>query len=474
MPDPQPRRLALGARLALATALGMALVAAAMGALAYVTVRHQVLGSVDATLRQQSAGAMARLASNDQDHELDDALPPELTTTRLGQPGTFLQLLYSSGGVVAGATVTRTIPPSPATLAIARAGSGAQLATLRVDDQLIRVLTTGLRPGQALQVAATITSTEENLDRVRTLLALGILAAMALAGLLGWLVARTALRPVRRLTRAAETVAATQDLTLRIDEVGTDELGRLAVSMNAMIAALDESLGAQRQLVADASHELRTPLTSLRMDIELLARGDRLPADERDQVLADVVAGTVEMSRLVDDLMELARDGMPIEDPEPVALDDLVAAEVTRASRHWREVTFTSDLDDSAALGSPSRLSRAVGNLLDNAGKFSPPGGEVTARLRAGELVITDQGPGIPAEDLTHVFDRFYRSTQARSRPGSGLGLAIVRQVAEEHGGDVSASGLPGGGAELRLRLPVITPHVQRRRRAVIHNRSAG
>jgi two-component system sensor histidine kinase MprB len=263
-------------------------------------------------------------------------------------------------------------------------------------------------------------------------------------------------RPVTDLTETAEHVARTRDLSRRIEAQGEDELARLAASFNTMLEALDDSQRAQRRLVADASHELRTPLTSLRTNLEVLGRPGALPEADRERLRADLVAQIEELGMLVGDLIELARDGEPNGEPhEEVRLDELVACAVERARRHAPDVAFETDLEPCVATGARGRLDRAVANLLDNAAKWSPRGGTVEVVLRDGELTVRDHGPGIAAADLPHVFDRFYRATAARGRAGSGLGLAIVRHVAEGHGGSVRAEAAPGGGAQLRLALPV-------------------
>jgi len=281
---------------------------------------------------------------------------------------------------------------------------------------------------------------------------------MGVAAALGLLVARSALRPVRQLTRTTEAVTETRDLSQRIESTSTgdDELGRLATSFNTMLAALEDSSRAQRQLVADASHELRTPLTSLKTNIEVLARGNKLSPESREQLLRDLVEQIDEMTALIGELIELAREARPDAVAEP-ATDvrlDLVAAEaIERTRRNRPGIEFEADLAESVVHGPPSTIERAVGNLLDNAAKWSPPGGPVEVAVRHGEVSVRDHGPGISDEDLPYVFDRFYRSRAARGMPGSGLGLAIVKQVAESQGGSVVAERPEGGGTLMRLRL---------------------
>jgi two-component system sensor histidine kinase MprB len=263
---------------------------------------------------------------------------------------------------------------------------------------------------------------------------------------------------VTRLSDTVEHVAATQDLSRRIQVRGNDEVARLARRFNEMLAALEVSRRAQRQLVADASHELRTPLTSLRTNLEVLARSDQMPAAERESLLGDLVTQLEELSVLVADLVDLAREeerlaGGPVSDDEleDVRLDALVERAVERARRHAPSLDFVAQLEPVIVQGVPERLDRAVANLLDNAIKWSPPGQSVEVIVADGEVVVRDHGPGIDGADLPFVFDRFYRAPAARGVPGSGLGLAIVRQVAEAHGGAVTAEGADGGGTVLRL-----------------------
>ncbi|XVQ84420.1 ATP-binding protein [Microbispora siamensis] len=280
------------------------------------------------------------------------------------------------------------------------------------------------------------------------------LGGLVLSGALGWLAARAALRPVNALKDAAGRVATTRDLTTRIDVAGDDELSSVARSFNAMLDALERSAKSQKRLVADASHELRTPLTALRTNVELLMRGD-LPQEVHEEVSRAVKSGLEELTALVSDVVELARDEEPAVLVESVRLDELVEREVARAARHWPSTAYSMSAEPTVVRGVPDRLARAVANLLDNAAKYSPAGGLVEVSLRGGVLTVRDHGPGISADDLPHVFDRFYRAPSARQLPGSGLGLAIVGQVVDSHGGSVSASPAPGGGTLVRLALPV-------------------
>ena len=308
-------------------------------------------------------------------------------------------------------------------------------------------------PGLALQIARPLEEVDAALDRIKTLLILIAAVGIALAAGLGLVVSKALLAPVQRLTRTAEEVSETRDLSRRIDASGSDELSRLAATFNTMLGALEDSARAQRQLVSDASHELRTPLTSLRTNIEVLAKEEALPPGEREQLLRDVTEQLTEMTALIAELVELARgDEVPAE-PEDVRLDLVTAGAIERTRRNRPGVSFTPDLEETMIRGVPSTIERAISNLLDNAAKWSPPGGEIEVTVRDGDVVVRDHGPGIDADDLPFVFDRFYRAPSARGLPGSGLGLAIVRQVAEAHGGTVTAEPADGGGTVMRLSL---------------------
>jgi two-component system sensor histidine kinase MprB len=365
-------------------------------------------------------------------------------------------LLRSAGGV--------SLPVDAATRALAARGGHAQSRDALVNGLHLRMLAEPFGKGRALQLAQPLTEVDSLLSRLRLILVLVCAGGIALAALLGRLVAGTAVRPVRHLTEAAEHVTLTRDLSRRIEPVGGDEIGRLAGSFNAMLdalegsmRALDASVDAQRQLVADASHELRTPVTSLRTNVEILQqRGGEMNAAEQAGLLADIVEQIEELTMLMNDLIDLARGEEPHAEAEEVRLDLLVGEVAERARRRAPQTPLELSLEPTLIACVPARLERAVGNLIDNAIKYSPPGAPVDVTLSVAELTVRDRGPGISSEDLPHVFDRFYRGAEARGRPGSGLGLAIVRQVSGQQGGSVNAEPAPGGGTLMRLRLPGI------------------
>ncbi|KOG60415.1 histidine kinase [Streptomyces griseoflavus] len=332
----------------------------------------------------------------------------------------------------------------------------------------VRVYTTKLRGRDlALQVALRSDIVDHGVEKTAKALAgAGGLGVLLAAGL-GYWVSRTGLAPVARLTATAERIAATRDARHRIElppgpPGREDEITRLAASFNTMLGELEQSVAAQRRLVADASHELRTPLTALRTNAELLARSVRLTDTQRDRASGALGRQLREVTTLVNDLIELARDEEPQPLVEQVRPAALLEHAVEAARGHWPGVEFTLRTDEAAAgaavPGVPARLSRLLSNLLDNAAKFSPPGGPVETALTVSagalELTVRDHGPGISAEDLPHVFDRFYRAEAARALPGSGLGLAMARQIARAHHAELTAAQAPGGGAVFRLRFP--------------------
>ncbi|SEG88801.1 two-component system, OmpR family, sensor histidine kinase MprB [Actinacidiphila yanglinensis] len=273
----------------------------------------------------------------------------------------------------------------------------------------------------------------------------------------GLLIAQAGLRPVDTLTQTVEHIARTEDLNVRIPVEGQDEIARLSASFNSMTAALASSRDRQQQLIADAGHELRTPLTSLRTNIELLERseatGRAIPPDDRRALLASVKAQMTELAALIGDLQELSR---PDTGPalQVVALHEVTETALRRARLRGPDLEISAHVAPWYVRSEAAGLERAIVNLMDNAVKFSPPGGEIEVRLRGGLLTVRDHGPGIPEEDLPHVFERFWRSPSARSLPGSGLGLAIVARTAQQAGGEVSLSPAPGGGTLAALRLP--------------------
>jgi two-component system sensor histidine kinase MprB len=375
---------------------------------------------------------------------------------RRGDTARYVQFVDPAGSPLPQTAGDVKLPVTSAVKRVAAGRAGPALADLEVDGVHLRVLTAPLPEGGAVQLGRSEASIDGVLGHLRLILALLSVGGVALAVALGRLVSRNVVAPIVRVTEAARHIEETEDLGRRIDVSSADEVGELAARFNAMLDTLERSIGAQRQLVADASHELRTPVTSLRTNIEVLA-DDSLPAEERGRLLADVDQQVEELGALVADLIELARGDQPRRETEDVRLDALVREAITRAARHAPEVELVADLHPAVVEGTPERLARAVNNLLDNAARHSPPGGAVEVTVdRAGAVVVRDHGRGIDPEELPYVFDRFFRGQDARASPGSGLGLAIVRQVARQHEGDVTAANAPDGGAVFTLSLQAI------------------
>jgi two-component system sensor histidine kinase MprB len=448
-----------------AASVGVAVLIAVV--VSYMVVRSQLRGQVDASLNAQ-AGAV----QNGDFHALAQQIPT--IPARAGGPAPYEQVVLADGNVQT-ADGNLTLPVTPHTRQLASRNGGRYLSDQQVGDTALRVITFSLPfpltvnengvtrvEHAAIQLARPLNGVNSILANLRLILAVLLAGGIAVAAALGRLAARRVLAPLGEVAQAAQHISETDDLTGRIRVHADDEVGRVATRFNLMLDrlegsrdALDESVRAQRQLVADASHELRTPVTSLRTNIEVLLAGGELEEEDRRRLLADVVEQSEELSALVGDLIELARGDQPGPETEYVRLDRIVAESVARAHRNAPGIEFRAELEPAVLDGVPERLGRAVNNLLDNASRHSPPDGVVEVRVDSGGVRVRDHGPGVPEADLPYVFDRFFRGSGSRGRQGSGLGLAIVRQVTEQHGGSVSAANAPDGGAVFTLSLPV-------------------
>jgi two-component system sensor histidine kinase MprB len=427
-------------RLTLVAAGVVALVVTAASLTTYFVMRHELYSQVDAQLATHAADRTA----------IYHGFNP--------YRGDYVAIVAANGVIVPGSDL---IPIDAAVKKVAAGNkrgfyrnvpaeatnaTGTKHFTITLREIIVPIT------GGAVVVARDIDYIRHDLDRLRLILILVSLGAVAAAAALGALVSRTTLSPVLRLTAAAERIARTGDPSERVPQTGGGELARLGGAFNTMLGALETSLETQRRFVADASHELRTPLTSMQTNIEVLRQQERLDPEQRARLFADLEREAHEMRDLITGLLELARGDANLE-RRPVQLDELVESAVDRARARFPNVGWDEQLEPTRIEGVPERLERAVWNLLENAGKWTNGGGPVEVRLADGELVVRDHGPGIAPEERERVFDRFYRAPTARSLPGSGLGLAIVREVAEAHGGNVTAEDAPGGGALLRLRL---------------------
>jgi two-component system sensor histidine kinase MprB len=453
--------------------VAVAVLAAAIGL--YVAVRSDLRGEVDSALRSRAhgfvrsggpggppGGAPGGGFPAGADDERPGGYPGSVEPAPFGAASGYVQFISPQGEVFVpggqGAS-RRKIPVTAGERAIAAQGSGSAFSERNVDGTQLRVLTTGTGANGAVLVAQPLTAVENELSHLLVILALIGAGGVVLAALLGALVARTALAPIARFTQRTETLTGNLDLSRRLQVQGRDELARLADSFNATLDALERSVQAQRQLIADASHELRTPIASLRANIQVLEEADRLPPGEQESLRADIVAELDELTALVGDVVELARGAAPDGELDDVRLDEVVAAAVASARRRRsgsapagaRELSFELTMEPTLVRGPAERIGRAVSNLVDNARKWSPEGATVEVALEDGVLSVRDHGPGFQEADLPFVFDRFYRAHGARGMPGSGLGLAIVRQAAEACGGFAQAENAPDGGALLRV-----------------------
>lgn len=446
-------RMSLALRVAVLTTLAVAVTLGAVSAIVFVTVRAEFESSLDESMLRRANAAVA------------SGLTEEIIN---GTPASALaaadiQLAVVKGGrLFSGTTQAAAREALPyisyRELEVSIGQTPRSMRTEQLGKTTVRVVAVQAGQGTALVLVQSMESTHKALERLQLILGLTSTAGVVVAGLAGWVVATNGLRPVRRLTAATERVARTAALT-PIEVTGHDELARLTTSFNAMLLALDASQQRQRQLVADAGHELRTPLTSLRTNIELLGQAADNPERslsevQRHEIMADVAAQLEELTTLVGDLVELARDEPIHRDPEPLDVAEVVTHAVERVQLRAPSITFDVEISPWMVFGEPQLLERAITNLLDNAAKWSPPNGTVRVRMTDGVLTVVDEGPGISATDLPHIFDRFYRSSEARTLPGSGLGLSIVRRAAERHGGTAEAASPESGGSVFTMTLP--------------------
>ncbi|WP_346655837.1 HAMP domain-containing sensor histidine kinase [Streptomyces sp. RFCAC02] len=453
----------LRSRLALLTSVAVAVAVAVCAAAAWFIVRDQLRASLDDTLMENRDAPIPGLQG-----QCWSEAPDVPEDRRLPSFGSVLQIVMASGEscILNGET---TVEVSGDDVAVAQRRQPQALHDAEGEDgRTYRVLTypvQGASPPAAVMVARPLDDVNGPLRSLALILTLVAGAGVVGATGVGVALARAGLRPVDRLTGAVEHIARTEDLNVRIPVEGDDEIARLSRSFNAMTAALASSRALQQRLIADAGHELRTPLTSLRTNIELLARSEEtgrpLPEADRRQLLASVTAQLGELGVLIGDLQELSRPERAAGSGrlEVVGLHDVAQRAVARARLRAHGMTLTAALDPWYVRAEPAGLERAVVNLLDNAVKFGATTEDerdrsVEITLAGGVLRIRDHGPGIAADDLPHVFERFWRSPGARSLPGSGLGLSIVARTVRECGGDITLRPADGGGTEAVLALP--------------------
>lgn len=451
--------MSLRLKIVLALTLLAAAATAAIGAASYSTTSHQLRHSVERSLedaaRQMRGGPFLDISDLDGDGDVAPGRPQRPGHDR---PRSFEQVLVQVLGPTGDVVLAPTSGELPVTnadrmVAVSPNDAAATRHDVRIDDEPFRMLTVKLGNG-AVQLARSQRESGDVLGHILGSILLAVVLVVIGSILLGWLIARQVTRRLEHLTDAAGAVASTGRLDVPVPVDGKDETGRLGRAFSGMLDALQRSKHEQHQLVQDAGHELRTPLTSLRTNVSVLRRRhDHLTPEAREQLLSDLDSETRELTDLVNELVELATDRRDDEVPQTLRLADTAERAAARARRRFgREVTVVADY--SELVGRSAALDRAVQNLVDNACKFSSSG-TIELSVAAGTVTVRDHGPGLAAVDIPHLFDRFYRSVETRSKPGSGLGLAIVRSVAEQHGGTVFARNANGGGAEIGFSLPL-------------------
>ena len=458
------KRLPLRANVALLAAATTAAAIVAASVLGWLATRHTLREQVDSSLgqrvlqRQLVRGPDGDVVQVRVDPEAFCGIPEGILPTDDSLPD--VQLVRSDGSGCANADPDEVIRATAAERELAsgeRQDSVLRDATT-ADGTHVRTMTYPVADGYALRVTRSLEEVDATMRELTVIL--GVVAALGVlvAGGAGLVVARVAIRPLDRLTEAAEHVAETEDLDVRIDVSGRDEVARLSGAFNAMTERLAGSRRRQRQLIADAGHELRTPLTSLRTNLEWLMRsedrGRPLGRQQRRHVEQAVLGQVEELGTLVGELVELARGG-PISEPGPVDLDAVVLRAVERAQHRSRGRRFDLHVEPWRVRGDATALERAVLNLLDNALKFSD--GPIGVQLEGGRLTVDDSGPGLKVDDREHAFERFWRAPTARELPGSGLGLAIVADAVQRHGGEVFFAAAPGGGSRVGFVVPALT-----------------
>ncbi len=450
--------MSLRARVAVAVAVVVAVVVSVVGVSVYRSTRSELFGQIDhdLTARAEQVDRQPRgfARPGGGRFQLGGRVPRQDPFGGIVSFDVLARIVDSNGTVVLSLGPDFGVDPDLAVLIEARVSP--VIRTVHGSAGSLRSITVPAPGGNFVEMARPLAETDSVLAAMRSRILLIGLVAIVGAALLAWFIARSAVRPITQLTIAAERVATTGDLSQPVDQTGGDEVGRLAASFNGMLDALSESRRQQRSLVMDASHELRTPLTSLRTNVDVLGRGRDLTPEQHDALVADLDAELGELTDLVTELVDLASDLRDDEATQPLRLAELAAPVVERTQRRTGRDIELRCLRSAVVEGRPEALSRAIRNLVDNAAKFSPADAPVVVEIDGGSVMVHDSGPGIPVEERAKVFDRFHRVEATRTMPGSGLGLAIVRQVAEAHGGSVSAGESPLGGASVGFTVPTV------------------
>ncbi len=437
------------------------------GALLYTILENYLYNAVDNNLKIYSEQVHGMFLFNQDLQPMDfnmihSGLPP---VNEFASPGIYIQIIDASGNIVVKSDnlIRQTLPISPSLIAEGF-GTAARIETVDAGDNAsVRIMATPLflkNRTLLLEIGQSLRPIEITMNNVRLALLGGVALALLVSVMLGAFLVQRVLAPVEQITRTASSIGVSSDLSRRVGYTGpADEIGRLAMTFDLMIERLNRFFESQKNFIADSSHELRTPLTVIRGNTDLLERNIS-EADRRESLRA-IKAESNRMSTILGDLLLLAEiESGQTEPQENVSLKGIVLDEVKRAqplaSNHK---IVTGRLEDISIVGDSYRLKQLLGNLVNNAIKYTPEGGTITLSLFRendwARLEVSDTGIGIPAEHLPHIFDRFYRVDKARSRAGggTGLGLAIVKGIAEQYGGKVSVASEPGKGSTFTVRL---------------------
>jgi len=446
--------VSLRRRIAGAAALAVAAVAITLAVVGYLSTRSALIGQVRTDLRERAANYLQPHAGGPpggrQGPPGGGEAPGVPGPPELGGAGGYFQVVNPDGTIAYGGK----LPVTKQVLELARTGSGGLFFGTHVQGTHEEVYAVWDAPdNHVVMVALPLTDADSVLHGLLLTYGLLIAGGIVLAAVLGLAISRSALRPIDRFVRNTERVTKELDRPERLEGTDAIELQRLADSFNQTLDALERSIESQRQLVADASHELRTPIAALRSNIQIFLDSDRLPEEDRRGLQESIIAELDELTQVVADVLELARGSAPTSRVEPIELDTFVREAVERTQRRAPDIRFALDLEPTVIVNNPERVGRALGNVVDNARKWSPPDGDVEISLHDRVLTVRDHGPGFNERDLPHVFDRFYRADDARRMPGSGLGLAIVKQAAQAFGGEAAAANAPDGGGVITIRF---------------------
>src|SRR5712691_1142892 len=461
------RRIPIRGRIALFGAAVVAVTVVVFSVLMYVSAYGSLTSNQDSSLRQQGDRLWVQVASG-RPFRPGASYPFTDLNTSSAQ---FVELIPTADLQTFSTVTIKDQPPlMPNSLLRSASSDQGRLDTVKPKDgPLMRVYIRAVGTSGYVIVGQPLFGIEDQLRGLRLFLIAGVLLSLLGAAAASWFVAGRALRPLDAMASTAEDIGESEDLSRRLPVGSTnDEVGRLQRSFNQMLRQLEDAylglrsaLIAQRRFVADASHELRTPLTTIRGNVGLLLKRDDITSEDRVAALNDIAGESERMSRMVQDLLTLARADAGYH-LEMAPIDLLpIAQEVSRQAQTLQPARRIELLDGAPAPveGNADAIKQLLWILIDNAFKHTPDSGRIQLRLDTEQggarLMVLDDGPGIPQEDLERIFERFFQSDASRSGEGTGLGLAIARWIAREHMGQVTAANNPQGGAAFTVEFPI-------------------